>query len=527
MMIKTFAASALLATACGAYAQNADWMGQIIHTGTWLSDITIPGTHDSAATVDFTIGPIAYTDAASAQKRSITAQLNDGVRFLDIRLREGTGPDQLVPAHGPALQPGTANGIFSELSNFLALHPHEMVLVSIKHEADPLPGRSNIDDAEFQRRVELLLLQPTNRAMVSPLETVPQYSYGSGAATPMPDRIKGRVILVRRYPLANPGSSAPHGIDAWNGWPENGTGNVGSTLRVEDRYDFHCFAADVPCIQAAPGDKRDEVAESMNEAMSSEGGWNANSSWTSQNRIRLIFASATSTDPVSKLPPPGIIPYFSNAINPVIQGAANRNRARAGVLILDREEPSLATSIINMNRLRPFEYDGSGTTAHIDPASHVLSYTMPNGSVVKRGGGWVGTPVVSGGANPQQMSVFAVGINRHLWTSWQTSAGSSTFSNWVDLGGILTSNPAAVRLCSGVMQVFARGTDNALWTIWQVSPGGHWVSPWQSLGGIIHSRPSVRLSGCDAVVSAIGADGRTWAINRNDRSRTWGAWYLQ
>jgi hypothetical protein len=40
---------------------------------------------------------------------------------------------------------------------------------------------------------------------------------------------------------------------------------------------------------------------------------------------------------------------------------------------------------------------------------------------------------------------------------------TGTWSGWENLGGVLTSSPAAVSPASGVIDVFVRGTNGALW----------------------------------------------------------------
>jgi hypothetical protein len=60
------------------------------------------------------------------------------------------------------------------------------------------------------------------------------------------------------------------------------------------------------------------------------------------------------------------------------------------------------------------------------------------------------------------------------------------WSNWADLGGTLTSSPAAASWGRNRLDVFARGTDNALYHIyWN---GSRW-SNWDSLGGNLTSSP--------------------------------------
>ena len=68
-------------------AQN--WMS-VIDDKTNLADISMPGTHDSAATY------VAFGIKARCQDKTIPEQLNCGARFLDIRLCEESGKLKLV-----------------------------------------------------------------------------------------------------------------------------------------------------------------------------------------------------------------------------------------------------------------------------------------------------------------------------------------------------------------------------------------------------------------------------------------------
>ena len=65
--------------AAGAGIGGCNWMS-VIDDSTSLADISMPGTHDSAAAY------LAFGIKARCQNRTIPAQLNCGARFLDIRL---------------------------------------------------------------------------------------------------------------------------------------------------------------------------------------------------------------------------------------------------------------------------------------------------------------------------------------------------------------------------------------------------------------------------------------------------------
>jgi murein DD-endopeptidase MepM/ murein hydrolase activator NlpD len=92
--------------------------------------------------------------------------------------------------------------------------------------------------------------------------------------------------------------------------------------------------------------------------------------------------------------------------------------------------------------------------------------------------------------------------------------------NWDDLGGTLTSAPAAASWAPGRQDVFVRGTDNALWHRWW---DGHAWNGWESLGGALNADPAVvsRAAGrLDVFVP--GTDGAVWQKSW-DGSR-WSLW---
>ena len=108
------------------------------------------------------------------------------------------------------------------------------------------------------------------------------------------------------------------------------------------------------------------------------------------------------------------------------------------------------------------------------------------------------TPLASGpGASYRKgtaiLDVFAMGASNNLlhriWT------GTEGWSNWVNLGGNITSEPAAISRTSNTINVFARGTTNNLLHRSFTSTIG-W-STWEDLGGSIASAPAVASRGQD------------------------------
>jgi hypothetical protein len=109
--------------------------------------------------------------------------------------------------------------------------------------------------------------------------------------------------------------------------------------------------------------------------------------------------------------------------------------------------------------------------------------------VVTRGSGW--------------LDVFGRDGRNRLVHKWYANGG---WSGWEDLGGTLTSDPAAVSWSRDRLDVFARGGDNQLVHKWFT--GGRW-SGWEDLGGSLQSEPAVVSWGVGRLdVFALTTNGR-------------------
>lgn len=86
---------------------------------------------------------------------------------------------------------------------------------------------------------------------------------------------------------------------------------------------------------------------------------------------------------------------------------------------------------------------------------------------------------------PNRLDVFGKGQNNALWHKWWNGI---RWSEWEDLGGVLTSSPDAVSWGPNRIDVFGRGQNNALWHKWW--NGTTW-SEWEDLGGVLTSDPAV------------------------------------
>jgi 1-phosphatidylinositol phosphodiesterase len=294
-----------------ARAQNADWMFNIVQNGTYLSDLTIPGTHDSGAMHD----PSGLAGTAKAQNLTIPQQLEAGIRFFDIRLNFSPGNigsggiDQtLYVYHGLIFQHIKATEVFDWFQIFLKVHPGEMIFVSIKNEAQAWKDEKGA--RMFQAAVEKLLVIYRDNI----LSTTEAPRYNSNLSDPR------RIIIIRRYPLIDESDPlAPKSIDATQGWPAGNAENpisdlANANMTVQDYYDFVCSGT-LHCTlenseeNTMRDDKFSVINDAFNQAKDSEGDFDG------VHKLWVSFASATMHARLNLLPPKDIIPWFASYIN--------------------------------------------------------------------------------------------------------------------------------------------------------------------------------------------------------------------
>ena len=106
-----------------------------------------------------------------------------------------------------------------------------------------------------------------------------------------------------------------------------------------------------------------------------------------------------------------------------------------------------------------------------------------------------------------RLDVFARGTDRALWHKWF----DGSWHGWESLGGGLTSAPGVSSWAAGRLDVFVRGDDNALWHKWF---DGSWHN-WESLGGGLTSGPA----------AASGGPGRIDVFVRGGDAALWHKWF--
>lgn len=165
---------ALGATPARAAASRAagtqDWMSAIADA-TPLRRLTIPGTHNSGARFG---GP--WTEC---QNTTVAAQLDSGIRFLDVRCR--ISGDAYAIHHGASYQNLNFDDVLGACRDFLARHPSETVLMRVKQEY------SEESDAAFRRIFDLYLDGKGWRSLLRLDSTLPDLGGARGKVVLLAD----------------------------------------------------------------------------------------------------------------------------------------------------------------------------------------------------------------------------------------------------------------------------------------------------------------------------------------------------
>ncbi|TSK20117.1 hypothetical protein Baya_1665 [Bagarius yarrelli] len=140
------------------------WM-KALDGNTLLSDLTLPGTHDTMALHG---GP-----AAECQAWSLKDQLKAGIRYLDFRVF--ASENTLYLMHGIVYQHSTFTDALTTLKAFLSEFPSETVLARIKPEL--------LDKSKVQILLENLIEGDSNIWIKSTL--------------PRLDDVRGKIVFVQ------------------------------------------------------------------------------------------------------------------------------------------------------------------------------------------------------------------------------------------------------------------------------------------------------------------------------------------
>lgn len=196
-----------------------NWLGQL-DDNTVLGSLAIPGTHNSAA---------CHTALPSVQCQgaSLTDQLENGVRFLDIRvgkypLKSGEDANDLTVVHGnfPVRIPFPKKfqDALDEIYDFVDSNKSETVIVSIKQEGT---GEWDNDHDEFANVIWNNYVDKNKD------------KWYLGTNLPRLGDARGKIVLFRRFGVKNDDLRNKFGFDAAS-WKYNCTEDDRGSFCVQD-----------------------------------------------------------------------------------------------------------------------------------------------------------------------------------------------------------------------------------------------------------------------------------------------------
>ena len=246
----------------------ADWMASLDNNAS-LRDVNMPGSHDTMAL--YSIADLA----GQCQSLSLHDQLNLGVRFLDIRLKEDH--DKLKAVHGFIDQKVSFEKITKTIEDFVDKNPSEFIIMSIKEEADPSNSEISFESA---------LKSYLNKDI---------YLKDNELPSKLGD-VRGKVMLLSRY------ANSTIGVPAYEGWADSVSFTLPNDIYVQDTYQI-----------TSAEQKQDEIVKCLNE---------------SGHALKINFLSAYRTDTF----PPSYAVSAAKDINPWINNEINKYSDRNIVL---------------------------------------------------------------------------------------------------------------------------------------------------------------------------------------------------
>ena len=234
-----------------------------------IRNINMPGSHDTMAL--YSIADLA----GQCQSLSLHDQLNLGVRFLDIRLKEDH--DKLKAVHGFIDQKVSFETITKTIEEFIEKNPSEFIIMSVKEEADPSNSEISFENSLNSYLNKDIYLKDTE----------------------LPNKlgdVRGKVMLLSRY------EGSTIGVPAYDGWKDSVSFTLPNDIYVQDTYQI-----------TSAEQKQDEIVKCFNEA---------------GHALKINFLSAYRTDTF----PPSYAVSAAEDINPWINEEINKYSDRNIVL---------------------------------------------------------------------------------------------------------------------------------------------------------------------------------------------------
>jgi len=324
------AAAALLALPTAAFAAddsyrtlstaaNPDWMRGLADS-TSLAALSIPGTHETMS-----IHGGAWTQTQEDFGDSggtLAAQLNAGIRMIDIRARVNTG-NTFTIHHGSTYQNANFDDVLGTLQTFLTAHPGETVVLRLKQECTGEIG--SCTDATGQSSFPDIF--DAYAGARSGLFWTPSVTRSTAAAVPALGTVRGKVVLAVMNG-AHGGRYSNYGLAQFADW------NDGSSTYVQDKYTVSSIGAIAT--------KRDQVRRFLDATSAGD----ASKMYVNFGSGASIFAQPQQVAG-GALGVQGVDPFLLIYLN---EGAdVHTPVVRTGVLMLDFPGGGLINKIISFN----------------------------------------------------------------------------------------------------------------------------------------------------------------------------------
>ncbi|HYH80796.1 MAG TPA: phosphatidylinositol-specific phospholipase C domain-containing protein, partial [Longimicrobium sp.] len=154
-----------------------DWMS-FVDGSRKLSELSIPGTHDSASRY-------IESNRLTTQTDGIREQLDSGTRFIDLRVGYTRNTFQLY--HEKTFLNLNFGQVRDACRAFLQAHPGETIILSLKKE-DKAPQGDNEKDGTFQKRFQKYVDESASLWYL-------------GKDIPTLGEVRGKIVLFRRFEL--------------------------------------------------------------------------------------------------------------------------------------------------------------------------------------------------------------------------------------------------------------------------------------------------------------------------------------
>lgn len=188
-----------------------------------LDQISMPGTHDSGTAK-------APPGAARTQNFDIYTQLNDGIRFLDIRVdANGSESDPLNIYHGIISCGISLGNVLDDCLIFLLKNPSETLVMLMDAATGSVKNvQEKFDDYIAQEKYQSLFYLESR--------------------VPTLQQCQGKIVLLRRF-------AGNTGIDLSYGWKVNETFTLTTPeqqiFEIEDQYKEHNTHKKLAAVEAS------------------------------------------------------------------------------------------------------------------------------------------------------------------------------------------------------------------------------------------------------------------------------------